>query len=353
MASLPGTVPEIPSIPDSDGATKSQNAAAPPLQGAAPEPGSVELSPSVTELTTSATIEKLVMTLGKDKEGSRDSGILLGILLAKLLDGQSTEEKDTLRRTFNKVFEEQVSPKEENKDEEKAIQDDLTSTYLMIPIVNVLYDALFPAPSPARLRGLLDIVGMLAALMLSVVVSVSMNVDFYEFEQAKQRFNVTPYNSVTTFDELLQEVTGYYTASTYCLGATVFLVVVVVASEGLETTCKSFVLRNEWWNPCGFLIVLGIILQCVFGIAFAVFGYNRMFYIKYPDIWVEQHANGVRWPSLYGSTYGATTSWATFHMTPSLVVAIVLISVGKMRMVRYAKSHQIEELTIGEETYWT
>jgi len=210
------------------------------------------------------------------------------------------------------------------------------SVLMRVPIINMFYDAFVKEPpTPALVRTALDTMGILSALMLTVVVSSSMNVTFDEMEEVRARFsNSTPYHSIGNFDAILQEVTGYATAALYCLGGTVVMVVVQIMFEGVESSCQSRTLRELWWYPYGLILLAMTTLQCFAGCSMAAFAYNRMVMVKYPDL-LERENKGFLFPSLYGSAYGAARSWALLHLVPSIVVTIMIISLSKGAMAKH------------------
>ena len=117
-----------------------------------------------------------------------------------------------------------------------------------IPGINLFYTSIFEdPPSVLDLDRMLSHLSLLAALMLTIAMSLPMEFDFGEFEAARERFSTTQYRNYDTFESLYIEAMGYTTAAASVLGAAVSIIVVFSAFGRLDTDWTDEA-RREWWK---------------------------------------------------------------------------------------------------------
>ena len=118
-----------------------------------------------------------------------------------------------------------------------------------IPGINLFYTSIFEdPPSVLDLDRMLSHLSLLAALMLTIAMSLPMEFDIGEFEAARERFSTTQYRNYDTFESLYIEAMGYTAASVNVLGAAVSIIVVFSAFGRLDADWADAEARRAWWK---------------------------------------------------------------------------------------------------------
>mmetsp|Transcript_11691 Transcript_11691/g.30464 ORF Transcript_11691/g.30464 Transcript_11691/m.30464 type:complete len:348 (+) Transcript_11691:27-1070(+) len=160
-----------------------------------------------------------------------------------------------------------------------------------VPIVNVFYDLLFDdvPPQMDAVKSTLDTIALLAALFLTIAMAIPASVDFDEVNAARARFDSLPYSAYTTGDELAQAFVFTSALSTYMLGsaliATVVALVSLVVTE--DEVSKSDEVRLRYWGYARWA-TLWAIATLIAGVVTCFFSFNRLVFIKLPDIALER-----------------------------------------------------------------
>ena len=203
-----------------------------------------------------------------------------------------------------------------------------------IPVINIVYDIIFDeTPSHAKLTEMLNNVGLLSALFLTIAMAIPMSVSFDEIQAARQRYSTYPYNGFMTEDRVLRELATFTSGSTYCLGTGVWLTVIILftTSAGVESEEDTAAhIRDLWWSYTRW-IVLVILGSSLLGTIFTFFAFNRMIYIKYPDIYIEQNGR-LDFPAIRSSTYGVVLSFTLLYQNVVVGLCVALVSYSKYRI---------------------
>ena len=70
------------------------------------------------------------------------------------------------------------------------------------PVINIFYDMFMDEPPPsAALKEMLNLEGLLAALLFSTGIAVPANFEYDELEEARIRLNSEPYNTTSVYIE--------------------------------------------------------------------------------------------------------------------------------------------------------
>ena len=201
-----------------------------------------------------------------------------------------------------------------------------------VPFVNILYDAFMEeVPTSQQLYDMLLTIGLISALLLTVVMALPMSFEYEELEEARRRFNSAPYDSVydDNFDTILSQHVGFTSSATYLLGASVSVTVLLLATSaaGIENSGSNR-MRKRWWLHARF-VVFFIIVSAILGTVFSFYAFNRTVYLKFPDLWVEEKKRGMLFPSLTSSTFGMYRSWASLYLAFFFILSMVLLSYAK------------------------
>ena len=92
-------------------------------------------------------------------------------------------------------------------------------------------------------------------------------------------------------EDILRELATFTTGATYSLGTGVWLTVLVLltTSSGIEShDATSSHLRDLWWTYTRWCVLISV-GSSLLGTIMTFFAFNRMVYIKYPDLYVEQN----------------------------------------------------------------
>jgi hypothetical protein len=203
-----------------------------------------------------------------------------------------------------------------------------------IPFVNVFYDMVFDSvPTQEELNKMLDTLGLVSALLLSIVISMAFSVDFEEMDKARLRFdNVTsPYNAAASFEDILLEIATVLSISTYFLVGALSIVVLLIvsSSSGMESNGGNVEHRKIWWGWVRW-VVLYSFASTLLGSIFALYSFNSISWIKFPDLYVERTNSPPRFPDFTGdSFYGLLRTGTIFYNVCPIVIAFTIISISK------------------------
>merc|ERR1712070_857634 len=152
-----------------------------------------------------------------------------------------------------------------------------------IPFVNILYDLLFDnyPPSPDAVKSLLETLGLLSALLLTVAMAVPGSTTYDELLAAQARMDAQNGAGV----DIILDIVVFTGLSVYMLGAAVCTAVVgLFCIPVSETWLSSSVLYQVWWKKFRY-VVLWATMNTLLGVIFSFFAFNRLAYSKFPDRW--------------------------------------------------------------------
>lgn len=267
----------------------------------------------------------------------------------------------------------------QDKDESLLLKDKITSfTYSFlryVPVVNMFYDLLFDAtPSPESIKELLNLVGLIDALMLSIAIGYLTAVEFDEMVELDERYMGLPEGNSTGY------IDAYYgkdtigglqfnhergAPSTEYAIACIKSISLLFASLSLsliaytdlvnkdfngETAAKTEELVASWWRYARigvFFAVVGSVAGVTICMGFVIY------YIaaKFPDYHLEEMGEN----SAYGMEYNGEISGSTsnlYSQTKSymhsvfFVVLFSVISLGLGTHSRFKVVEQHHEETI-------
>ena len=199
------------------------------------------------------------------------------------------------------------------------------STAYQIPVVNIFFDLLFDdsPPSNEQLKDMLNTFGLLAALLLTVAMSIPASFDYDELDDALERFEVAPYAAYLNGTALIQELQVSSAVGVFGLGATIIAVVVMLIITAIPQWASQSKARIKYWHWARWT-VLWIILNLILG-AFGTFqAFNRMVMLKFPDFYLAEHSSiSVFNPeSSFGFFFGLGLLWLL------LPLIIILLGMG-------------------------
>ena len=165
---------------------------------------------------------------------------------------------DIYIKTFSAVRSEMAATQVKNGKRKKRMslveafedeEQDKNLRWFYIPGINLFYTSIFEdPPSVLDLDRMLSHLSLLAALMLTIAMSLPMEFDIGEFEAARERFSTTQYRNYDTFESLYIEAMGYTAASVNVLGAAVSIIVVFSAFGRLDADWADAEARRAWWK---------------------------------------------------------------------------------------------------------
>ena len=248
----------------------------------------------------------------------------------------------------------------------------------ILPLCNFFYD-LFMDDSPINresVKSLLDILGLINALLLTTVLSMITSLDYEAVIETDERYsgvdgkleslNLKKYWD-TWYDlppsVLLQLAMGRSSVFLFvCLLMIIFVYADSLAKnpgdgtdEAPEEKRSNQVLYYKWWNYAKWAVFLCFFLTVV-GIIYAVMAVQTLMYFKYPDYYIMIHGF-ISWSEPMDSVGDLS---ATFRVTFGAAALIAFLSCGAGTAAKYSTEdddmyhvgliERIEELEKGEAT---
>lgn len=246
----------------------------------------------------------------------------------------------------------------------------------ILPLCNFFYD-LFMDDSPINresVKSLLDILGLINALLLTTVLSMITSLDYEAVIETDERYsgvdgkleslNLKKYWD-TWYDlppsVLLQLAMGRSSVFLFvCLLMIIFVYADSLAKnpgdgtdEAPEEKRSNQVLYYKWWNYAKWAVFLCFFLTVV-GIIYAVMAVQTLMYFKYPDYYIMVHGF-ISWSEPMDSVGDLS---ATFRVTFGAAALIAFLSCGAGTAAKYSTEdddmyhvgliERIEELEKGE-----
>jgi hypothetical protein len=218
------------------------------------------------------------------------------------------------------------------------------------PVINFFYDLFFDdVPTVDNIKELLNLIGLIDALVLGISFSVITAVDFDGNIEADQRFmshsNDTALNGYNELYEsgdhwrLNEAAKGAPSAHfaennmraiTWLFSSLILVLVVYfdIVNKNFEgtTPSRSARLIKSWWDY-GRLVIVVSGAAAFMGIVEAIAAAVPLIYINYPDYFVEKYGRmtyNTNYPYQMAETYLFAGGWA------SLVFGIVVVGVATM-----------------------
>jgi len=228
---------------------------------------------------------------------------------------------------------------EEASEYEKA-EATAQSVVLKIPVLNLAYDVLGDKmpPSVTELNVVLNLMGLLAALLLTVSIALPGAVSYEELEAVRARFN-NPNSSYSGIHKMSNDAgidsLAYYTlTSTNLLGSslivTLFMLITLSATGG---RCKEFYKPYlKWWSYARWVFAWAF-TTLVYGAYCCFQAFNWIFSIKFPDRYVEEHpGSDYRHDQGTYSSFGFCAIMSAVFPGIMSIVAIFLLGVANSAM---------------------
>ncbi len=215
------------------------------------------------------------------------------------------------------------------------------SMWYKVPFANMFFDMFFDSvPTEGELTSLLEQIGVLSALLLTVAMAIPMSISFDELTDARERFSIAPYNASVSFESSYKELFQGTAIATYSFAIAVTLTVMIYASSasGLETNfgdpkdpenptnVVSKKLRKLWWNKMRYVVLL-CTLSSLAGCASLTIAYNRLCYFKFLDYFVEKEKKA----------FGIMTPNSTFSFFRTLGFGAMVMLAGSLALISYTK----------------
>jgi hypothetical protein len=215
------------------------------------------------------------------------------------------------------------------------------SMWYKVPFANMFFDMFFDSvPTEGELTSLLEQIGVLSALLLTVAMAIPMSISFDELTDARERFSIAPYNASVSFERSYKELFQGTAIATYSFAIAVTLTVMIYASSasGLETNfgdpkdpenptnVVSKKLRKLWWNKMRYVVLL-CTLSSLAGCASLTIAYNRLCYFKFLDYFVEKEKKA----------FGIMTPNSTFSFFRTLGFGAMVMLAGSLALISYTK----------------
>jgi hypothetical protein len=219
-----------------------------------------------------------------------------------------------------------------------------------IPGINLVFDMVFDEdPKPDGLKDILNLIGLVDALILGFTLSLLTCIGYDEVVDADNRFldpaaKNTPTGYAEYYDSNEWGVDRSPPSSSYsfyCYTSilllfasliSVLLIYLDYANKDFDAKTKTHAkeLFGDWWKY-GKLAVFLCFLECVFGIFYAAGSLIFLLVIKYPDYYVENH--GV--PNFRSANYpyGGYTL-LTLPISLLMLICVLLLGLGTRRRYR-------------------
>jgi hypothetical protein len=223
-----------------------------------------------------------------------------------------------------------------------------------IPGINLVFDMVFDQdPKPDGLKDILNLIGLIDALILGFTLSLLTCIDYDEVVDADNRFldpaaKDTPPGYAEYYDSNKwgDRSTPSASFSFYCYTSilllftsliSVLLIYLDFANKDFDANTKTHAkeLFGDWWSY-GKVTVFLCFLECVFGIFYATGSISYLLVIKYPDYYVENHGIpnflSVNFP--YGGYF-----LLTIPISLLMLLCAILLGLGTRR--RYRRGRKI------------
>ena len=239
----------------------------------------------------------------------------------------------------------------------------LVATCKYVPYLNSIYDLLVDnTPDEDAVKDLLNLIGLIDALMLGVIFSVVTGVDFESTTEADERFmNPNPDPKKNGYHELYESNDFFRVSeefgspsSRFMLDVTVgiaflFDSLIIILLTYMDLVNKNFdanspskrnKLLTSWWYSGRFLVI-GALVTTYYGVVNAISSAIPLIILNIPDYWVEKHGEiSQAMNSPYGhSQYMIDTGWIALHF------AMIFMGIGTgMRYYEEDKQQKDSEL---------
>mmetsp|Transcript_10211 Transcript_10211/g.16871 ORF Transcript_10211/g.16871 Transcript_10211/m.16871 type:complete len:410 (-) Transcript_10211:134-1363(-) len=228
-----------------------------------------------------------------------------------------------------------------------------------VPGINLFYDLLFDeTPSPENIKDLLNLVGLVDALMISIVITYLTAVEYDEMIQLDERFMILPEGNKTGYyDAYYTDGSGLrfnsdaapstrfgiecansmaFLFSSLCLTLMAYTDLVNKNFDG-ETEAKTAELVHAWWKYARIGIFFSVIAT-VFGVCICMGFTTFCISTKFPDYYVEEHGETTTGLNeLYGqSSLVIDLAWGVFFFS------LISLGFGTFSRFKLGEKHNEE-----------
>ncbi len=228
-----------------------------------------------------------------------------------------------------------------------------------VPIINFVFDLIFDAiPTEEGLKDVMNLIGLIDALVLGFVLGMFTSVDFGELTDADNRFmyggdsgEYKGYKELYKSNFPVSMESGmpsaYIAAQLMQSIVPLFVSLVSILVIYMDFSNKNFIGKSKfqsdklfeaWWKYAKWAFIL-CLLTCLAGLFFASSCILGMIMIKFPDRWVDEHGESNGSSSRY--PYG----WYISISVPIiLIIAVVAIVLGLGTRERYAVERELTRI---------
>lgn len=225
-----------------------------------------------------------------------------------------------------------------------------------VPIINFVFDLVFDAiPTEEGLKDVMNLVGLIDALVLGFVLGMFTSVDFGELTDADSRFMYGGDNGeykgytelyATNFpvsksggrpsaflaQQLMQSIVPLFVSL-----VSVLVIYMDFSNKNFvgKSKFKSDKLFEAWWKYAKWAFIL-CLLTCLAGLFFASSCILVLIMIKFPDSWVAEHGEANGNSPFYPYGWYLTTSVPII-----LIIAVVAILLGLGTRERYSTEREL------------
>jgi hypothetical protein len=224
-----------------------------------------------------------------------------------------------------------------------------------IPYFNIFFDAIFDeVPDREKLSEMLNILGQMAAFMLTVALATPLTVSYDDLLDVKARFDNPPYNYTLGYEEMVVRAIESCAVAMYLQAAAVIMICLMFAftNTGLENASEAKNFRHAWWGVLKW-IVLAIMLFVLVGVVATFYSWNYFVQMRWPDLYLEdlqskyleaesngdfeamaKHTEGMKklpFPSWDKSVGATLRTFGWFFLMPLMLFALTFISLAKWR----------------------
>lgn len=213
------------------------------------------------------------------------------------------------------------------------------SFWYRVPVYGILHEAFFDEtpPAVADLKDVLNIVGLLGALLLSVAMSVPGSLSYDELHDTFERFDAYPYNSWDGNGRIpIQELMSMTTASVHCLANSVVVVVLILLilpfSNDYISTDERYMI---WWGYVRWVVLWGL-ANLVAGSLCSFIAWNMLMKLKFPDYRIEDGDTDITvWdPTGDSSSLNFYRQMGNFYLLLPTVVMICVVGYGNTAVIK-------------------
>jgi len=223
----------------------------------------------------------------------------------------------------------------------------LQKAIAQVPIINLLVDMLggWNPPPFEALKGAMEAIGLLSALLLTVVMSFPGSVSFDELEAVQERFNNEPYNAFKNHktggdthagSRILNQFAANCITSSMLLGSSVIVAVCLLIfthTTGCRYYTDNYAAYTKWYQWARW-VVFWCFVSMVIGIITCFTAFRGLVHIKFVDLYIETREEDKQ-GELSGadSPYNYVYTLGHFLLAGSALACVLFLGFGLRIMV--------------------